>query len=109
MASANPGRSTRKWNITRHPARRPSEWTGRKFHLGKNKEVFYAEVFALLQVLKISLQRNETGRNYTIFSDSSSDPANLDRRTRPRTAVCGTGYHGGEGPHPASECSHPGS
>lgn len=75
--SANPGRSTQYWNITHHPTHRPSEWTGRKFRLGKSKEVFDAEVSALLQALKISLQRNETGRPYTIFSDSGNEMADL--------------------------------
>lgn len=36
--------------------------TGRRFHLGKNKEVFDAETFALCQALKIFDRRQESGR-----------------------------------------------
>ena len=37
-------------------------WTGRRIQLGKNKEVFDAEVFAIWQALKALEQRNERGR-----------------------------------------------
>ena len=47
-------------------------WTGRRFQLGKNKEVFDAEVFAVWQALRALEQRNERGREYTIFVDSTS-------------------------------------
>ena len=47
-------------------------WTGRCFHLGNNKEVFDAEVFAICQALRIFRARQESGRIYTIFSDSQS-------------------------------------
>ena len=45
-------------------------WVGRRFHLGNNKEVFDAEVFAIYQALRISDARQETGQMYTVFSDS---------------------------------------
>ena len=47
-------------------------WTGRRFQLGKNKEVFDAEVFAVWQALRALEQRNEHGREYTVFVDSTS-------------------------------------
>ena len=47
-------------------------WTGRRFQLGKNKEVFDAEVFAVWQALRVLEQRNERDREYTIFVDSTS-------------------------------------
>ena len=50
----------------------PQGWTGQHFHLGSNKEVFDAEVFAIYQALRVIDQRQETGRNYTIFVDSTS-------------------------------------
>ena len=47
-------------------------WTGRRFQLGKNKEVFDAEVFAAWQALRALERRNERDREYTIFVDSTS-------------------------------------
>ena len=47
-------------------------WTGRRFQLGKNKEVFDAEVFAVWQALRALEQRSESGRDHTIFVDSTS-------------------------------------
>ena len=47
-------------------------WTGRRFQLGKNKEVFDAEAFAVWQALRALEQRNEHDREYTIFVDSTS-------------------------------------
>ena len=44
-------------------------WTGRRFHLGTNKEVFDAEVYAIYQALRVFEERGQTGRKYTIFSD----------------------------------------
>ena len=46
-------------------------WTGRRFQLGKNKEVVGAEVFAEWQALRALEQRKESGREYTIFVDSA--------------------------------------
>ena len=44
-------------------------WTGRRFHLGTNKEVFDAEVYAIYQALRIFEERQQSGRKYTILSD----------------------------------------
>ena len=40
-----------------------SEWAGRCLYLGRDKKEFDGEAFALLQALKILLQRSETGRH----------------------------------------------
>ena len=45
------------------------EWTGRRFHLGDNKEVFDVEVYAIYQALKIFKEHRQSGKQYTIFSD----------------------------------------
>ena len=47
-------------------------WTGHRFQLGKNKEVFDAEVFAVWRALRALEQRNERDRRYTIFVDSTA-------------------------------------
>ena len=47
-------------------------WTGRRFQLGTNKEVFDTEVFAIYLALRAVEQRQERGRSYTIFVDSTS-------------------------------------
>ena len=47
-------------------------WTGCRFQLGKNKEVFDGEVFAIWQALLALERRNESGRRYTIFVDSTA-------------------------------------
>ena len=47
-------------------------WTGRRFYLGTNKEVFDAEVFAVYQALRTIEQRQERGHGYTVFVDSTS-------------------------------------
>ena len=47
-------------------------WTGHRFRLGGNKEVFDAEVFEIYQALRAIEQRNERGRQYTVFVDSTS-------------------------------------
>ena len=43
---------------------------GRGTYLGTNKEVFDAEVFAILQAVKLLNERGERGQAYTIFSGS---------------------------------------
>ena len=50
----------------------PGGWTGHRYHLGSNKEVFDAEVFAVYRALSIIEQRQERGRQYTIIVDSTS-------------------------------------
>ena len=52
--------------------RRPDGWAGRRFHLGTNREVFYAEVFAIYQALLWLDQLQESGRRYTLFADSTA-------------------------------------
>ena len=41
-------------------------------HLGDNKEVFDAEVYAISQALEVLDRRQKSGRRYTIFVDSTS-------------------------------------
>ena len=60
--------SGRRYN----PGRRDAGWTGRRFHLGKNKEVFDAELYALYRAAKILDERGEEGQDYTILSDSTA-------------------------------------
>ena len=45
-------------------------WVRRGTHLGKNKEAFDAEVFILLRAVGLLCDRGESGKRYTIFSDS---------------------------------------
>ena len=47
-------------------------WTGRRYHLGTNKEVFDAETFAIYQALHALDQQQESGHQYTVFVDSTS-------------------------------------
>lgn len=44
---------------------------GRRFCHRKNKEVFVAEIFAILRALTIFDERNETGANSTALTDST--------------------------------------
>ena len=46
--------------------------TGRRSHLGDNKEEFDTETFAIYQALRALDQRQERGRRYSIFVDSTS-------------------------------------
>ena len=50
----------------------PGGWTGCRYHLGSNKEVFDAEVFAVYRALRVIEQGRERGRHHTIFVDSTS-------------------------------------
>ena len=45
-------------------------WVRRGIYLGKNKEVFDAEVFATMRAVRLLDERGERGQDYTIFSDS---------------------------------------
>ena len=47
-------------------------WAKKGTYLGKNKEVFDAEVFAILQAVRLLNDRKERGRHYTVFSDSQA-------------------------------------
>ena len=57
-------------------------WVKRGTYLGKNKEVFDAEVFATMWVVRLLDEREERGRDYTIFSDSQAAVSRVqhDRR-----------------------------
>ena len=48
------------------------EWRGDGSFLGTNKEVFDAEVYALLGAIRLLNDREETGADYTVFSDSQA-------------------------------------
>ena len=52
--------------------RRGGVWTEKGVYLGRNKEVFDAEVFAIGQALEELNGREERDRRYTIFSDSQA-------------------------------------
>ena len=56
----------------RTPGSEGSRWTGHRFHLGNNKEAFDAEAYAIYQALSIMDRRQETGRRYAIFADSTA-------------------------------------
>lgn len=64
-------RAPRQEGLTHHPLPMAAGWTGGRFCLGMNKEAFDAELFAFPQALDV-FRRNETGRRYTIFSDSEA-------------------------------------
>ena len=46
-------------------------------YLGKNKEAFDAEVFAILRAVRLLDERGESGREYTIFSDAQAAVARV--------------------------------
>ena len=52
--------------------RSASKWSGRRFHLGTNKEVFDAEVFAIYQALLWIEVHQATGGRFTVFADSTA-------------------------------------
>ena len=45
-------------------------WRTAGFLLGDNKEVFDAEVFAILRTVRSFNERQQTDQHYTVFSDS---------------------------------------
>ena len=47
-------------------------WTGRRFQLGSNKEVFDAEVFAIYQAPRVVGRRQEGSHWHTVFVDSTA-------------------------------------
>lgn len=51
---------------------RNREWASRSTYLGRNKEVFDAEVFAILRAIRLLNERGETRREYTVFSDAQA-------------------------------------
>ena len=54
------------------PGWREAGWAGRRYRLGKNKEVFDAELYALYRATKILEERGEQGQDYTILSYSTA-------------------------------------
>ena len=63
-------------------------WRQRKIYLGRNKEVFDAEIFAIGRALEVLNEREEEGREYTIFSDSQAALSRiLHDRTGPGQAL----------------------
>ena len=54
------------------PGRREAGWTGRRYRLDRNKEVFDAELYALCQAPNTFDERGEEGQDYTILSDSTA-------------------------------------
>ena len=52
-------------------------WTTKGTYLGRNKEVFDAEVFAIMQAVRLLDERGETGKTYHIFSDSQAAIARM--------------------------------
>ena len=48
---------------------RERSWEDKRFHLGDNKEVFDAEVFAIYQALRTFESRGRSGRRFAVFSD----------------------------------------
>jgi ribonuclease HI len=51
---------------------RSSHWDGQAFHLGNNKEVFDAELYAILQAVIRFGKRREYNKEYTIFADAQA-------------------------------------
>ena len=52
--------------------RRGGSWKTEGVYLGKNKEVFDAEVYAIGRALEVLNERDEENRQYTVFSDSQA-------------------------------------
>ena len=67
----------------------PGGWSGRCFHLGNNKEVFDAEVFAIYQALLWIEGHQGAGGRFTIFADCT---AGEDGRLGPGPALRGGGH-----------------
>ena len=54
------------------PRWREAGWAGRRYRLGKNKEVFDAEPYASYQASKTLGNRSEQDQDHTILSDSTA-------------------------------------
>ena len=52
--------------------KREGAWRERGFYLGRNKEIFDAEIFAILQAVRTLEERGEGSQQYTVFSDSQA-------------------------------------
>jgi hypothetical protein len=58
-----------EWGVEAPHGRR---WAGQAFHLGKNKKVFGAELYAIHQEMMRFGLREEWNRNYTIRADAQA-------------------------------------
>ena len=45
-------------------------WTGAGFYIGRQQETFDAEAFAIMRAIHVMASRRQTGRDFTIFTDS---------------------------------------
>ena len=71
--------------------RTPSEWTGRRYHLGNNKDVFDAGVYAVFQALSIIDQGKGGGHRYTVFVGSTLAIGRAESTRQGATGVGGAG------------------
>lgn len=69
-------------------------WRGIGLSLGPSLEAFDAELISIMMGLRILTQRGESGRSFTLFTDSQAamrrvlgDPQNQDRRWRSRSSA----------------------
>ena len=58
--------------LTRPALLEGETWSGHRFFLGNNKEVFDAETFAIYQALRSFDERQESGHHYTVFTDAQA-------------------------------------
>lgn len=77
-------------------------WVKRGIYLGKNKEVFDAEAFAIMRAARLLAERGERGRSYTVFSDSR---AAISRHVRPSPGPGKDGHS--DGRQPGEPGQHP--
>ena len=56
----------------------PSGWTGCRYHLGKNKEVFDVEVFTIYRALRHLDDRQGSGRRYMLDSTAAIERVRMD-------------------------------
>ena len=61
-------------------------WTGRRFLLGSNKEVFDAELFAIHQAMRV-LEARDSQARFLIGCDGRSALPHLTRRATERRTV----------------------
>ena len=52
--------------------RKEEGWIKRGIYLGKNKEAFDVEVFAIMRAVRLLEERGESGTAYTVISDSQA-------------------------------------
>ena len=63
-------------------------WVRRGTYLGRDKEAFDAEVFAVLKAVRLLNEREEEGESYVISSDSQAAVARVRHdRTGPARAL----------------------